>query len=131
MGIGPPEAWAPDRSVLERDGEIAHAADARIVEAHRRVAIEDVPLLAAACEALDLSSAAFANEGLAVHAPSPQVLARTLRAVRDSAPEPAGERQWCLVTNRRTTLSMLDDAGCRIAIVQRGADYLGSFPDEA
>lgn len=126
----PPDAWTPDRPVLQHDGHIADPEAARIVEEHRQTAIEDVPLVAAACEALDLSLAAFANEGLAVHAPEPAVLAETLKAARDGALPASAPRQWRIATNRRSTLTMLHDAGCRPELVSQGAGYLGSFADE-
>jgi Fe-S-cluster containining protein len=127
----PPEAWTPDWPVLERGGEPAEPVDARIIEDHRRVALEDVPALTAACQDLGLDSAAFANEGLAVHTPVPAVLADALRTARDGTALSASERQWRIVTNRGATHSMLISAGCSAGIVQRGSDYLGSFPDEA
>ncbi|MEJ2458705.1 MAG: YkgJ family cysteine cluster protein, partial [Novosphingobium sp.] len=79
----PPEAWSCEFPVLERGGEIADPEAARIVAAHRQAAAADVSVLAAACDALSLSTAAFANEGLAVHVPEPLDLAQILRAARD------------------------------------------------
>lgn len=126
----PPEAWAPEFPVLERNGEIADPEAARIVTEHRQAAADDVPVLAAACAALGLSTAAFANEGFAVHAIAPLTLAEALRAARDAAPLPDDPQPWTIVTNRRSTWTMLTDAECEAALVQQGAGYLGSFPDE-
>ncbi|MCJ2187850.1 YkgJ family cysteine cluster protein [Novosphingobium beihaiensis] len=126
----PPEAWASELPVLERDGAIADPEAARIVADHRQAVLAGVPVLAKACEALGLSSAAFANEGLAVHMPEPLVLSETLRGARDGGEEPAEARPWTLVTNRRPTLTMLTDAGCDAALIRQGPGYLGSFPDE-
>ena len=126
----PPEAWAPELPLLERDGEIADPEAARIVSEHRRIAIADVPAVAAACAALGLSSAAFANEGFAVHALDPGVLAEALRKARDGQQSHAESRHWTVVTNRRSTFRMLADAGCDASLVQQGAGYLGSFADE-
>lgn len=123
----PAEAWTPDRPLLTREGAIVDAEARRIVADHWRVGLEDVPAVAAACAALGISHAAFANEGLAVHAPAPEALAQALRSARE-APTP---RDWTIVTNRQPTLEMLRDAGCNAAWVSRGADYLGSFADEA
>ncbi|MCJ2178802.1 YkgJ family cysteine cluster protein [Novosphingobium album (ex Hu et al. 2023)] len=128
----PPEAWAPAFPVLERNGKIADTETANIVAEHRRTAVDDVPVLTMACHALGVSTAAFANEGFAVHTFDPQKLAEALRAVRDANPNqnaPAPQ-PWTVATNRRSTLTMLAGAGCEAALVQRGADYLGSFPDE-
>lgn len=127
----PPEAWDDDLPVLVRDGEIADPEAISIIEAHRRVALEDVPDLAAACEALGVDKAAFANEGLAVHAPDPLLLAETLQSVHGSAPCPTAARSWTILTNRGQTLSLLQEAGCLAELVTQGPDYLGSFADEA
>lgn len=124
----PPEAWAPEFPVLEQDGQIADPEAAAIVAEHRRIAVAEVPLFAAVSHALGLSSAAFANEGLAVHAVEPATLAKALRTAREAAPaEPCA---WTVATNRRSTLTMLTDAGCEAVLVRQGAGYLGSFPDE-
>ncbi|KHK91166.1 YkgJ family cysteine cluster protein [Novosphingobium malaysiense] len=126
----PPEAWNADLPVLTRDGEIAYPEAAGIIEAHRRIALEDVPDLATACEALGVNRAAFANEGLAVHAPDPHVLAKTLQSVRDGKAPPAARRNWTIVTNRKETLALLQQSGCHADLVSQGPGYLGSFPDE-
>ncbi|MDE1915140.1 MAG: YkgJ family cysteine cluster protein [Sphingomonadales bacterium] len=126
----PPEAWAADGPLLERDGTVVPSETADVVAEHRRIAIEDVPALEAACEALGVSSAAFAHEGLAVHTPDPALLARTLRMVNDRSESRGSPRNWTIVTNRGETLNLLRGVGCAAALVARGAGYLGSFPDD-
>ncbi|MFX5260740.1 hypothetical protein ABTD18_19725, partial [Acinetobacter baumannii] len=75
----PPEAWSSDHPLIVADGEAADAADAAIIADHRHAAIEDVPVLRALCRELGITTAAFANEGLAVHQLDPSALAAALR----------------------------------------------------
>ena len=52
------------------DGDlIADLQGANIVAEHRRALVDDVPVVSAACATLGITTAAFANEGLAVHVP--------------------------------------------------------------
>jgi Predicted Fe-S-cluster oxidoreductase len=127
----PPEAWTPDRPLLMHGETIADAGAAQIVADHRSTIIADTPRVALACETLGTDRAAFANEGLAVHQPSPAALTEALREARDVTLRNVSERSWTIVSNRRSTLSLLQDAGCEARLIRRGADYLGSFEDEA
>lgn len=124
----PPEAWTHDLPVLMADDIVADAQSARIVDDHRRSVIDDVMALNAVCDRLGWSQAGFANEGFAVLAPDAADLATALRHARDHAvPAP---RSWTILTNRTSTLCMLQSAGCDTALISKGADYLGSFSDE-
>lgn len=125
----PPEAWASHHPQLLQGDHIADVASADIVADHRRTLMEDVPVVAAACAALGISAAAFANEGLAVHQPDGRVLAAELRQAKTACINGQELRQWTIATNREGTRSMLAEAGCTASITYRGESYLGSFPD--
>lgn len=126
----PPEAWTPDRPVLMNDDHIADEQMVNIVADHRRTLLADVGVVAAACAALGIASAAFANEGLAVHQPDGADLAAALRQAKIACGDGQGAAPWTIVTNREGTRSMLAEAGCTAALTRHGESYLGSFPDE-
>ena len=126
----PPDAWALGHPPLMSGELIADPAGASIVGEHRRILIEDVPVVSATCTTLGISTAAFANEGLAVHTPEPSALATVLQTAKAASSHLPRAEQWAIVTNRRSTLAILESAGCQATLVARGDNYLGSFPDE-
>jgi Fe-S-cluster containining protein len=104
----PPEAWSEDRSLLTRDGTVVDDELSRLIETHRTASLLDVGVLSSLCQHLDITSAAFANEGYAVYSPAPTKLVEILTAaMRDGGPEDA-LRQWAFATNRGSTLRMLE-----------------------
>ena len=125
----PPEAWADEQPVYLRGGAVVQDETRRLIEEHRAVTHDDVPVKAAACALLGISRAALQNEGYAVHAPSPATLVAALQAARlaqtDADPAPA----WSIATNRQPTMQMLRDADAEPSLCNAGADYLGFFPD--
>lgn len=123
----PDEAWKADMPVLLEDGVIADPAARAIVAAHRQARIDDTPALEAVCAHLDISDAAFAGEGMAVHTPEPGILLDSLRQAHTEAlPQPRTGR-WAIVTNRRSTLELLHQAQCPARMVSSSAHFLGSF----
>lgn len=128
--VCPPEAWHESQPLLMSGARIADNEAARVLAAHRETARREVPLMEALCRKLDISAAAFANEGLAVHTPEPATLHSALRELAAGFAPPEGPANWTIVTNRAPTLAMLADAGCDAGMVTRGAGYLGSFADE-
>ncbi|MFM9936726.1 MAG: YkgJ family cysteine cluster protein [Novosphingobium sp.] len=126
----PPEAWTSDRPLLLNGDRIADTNLMDIVADHRRTLIDDVPVVAAACAALGIASAAFSNEGLAAHHPVGSVLAAALRQAKIDCDDNQELKHWTIVTNREVTRSMLAEAGCTTSLTSQGEGYLGSFPDE-
>lgn len=126
----PPEAWSSEHSLLMAGDAIADTQAASVLRDHQRVRIADVPALRAAADRLGWSRAGFANEGFAVFTPRPADLAKALRQARGDDGAQAESRQWTVVTNRKSTLATLFEAGCKAEPVSRGTDYLGSFPEE-
>ena len=113
------------------DGDlIADLQGANIVAEHRRALVDDVPVVSAACATLGITTAAFANEGLAVHVPEPSALVAALQSARNAPSHEPGLGHWTVLTNRQSTHAILETAGCTSLLVSRGDDYLGSFPDE-
>ena len=127
----PPEAWASSHPRLLRGDTIADLDSAKIVAEHRRTLTDDVAVVAAACAALNISEAAFANEGFAVHQPTGRCLSAELKRAKNAQGNTQTLKPWTIVTNRESTRSLLVEAGCITSTTRRGKNYLGSFPDEA
>ena len=127
----PPEAWTADRPLLMQGEAIADELDASIVAEHRRMARSDVPTVMRACAILGVATAAFANEGMVVHPPDRATLVAALQSAKTTEPAGREPTQWTIVTNRRSTHTLLGEAGCRTSMTRQGPGYLGSFPDEA
>ncbi|CAN5330166.1 YkgJ family cysteine cluster protein [soil metagenome] len=126
----PDEAWASEAPVLLDDGVIADPAAQAIVNAHRAARRRDAAALGAACLQLGISAAAFAGEGLAVHAPDATSLTDCLRQARTLTDGPPGTNQWEIVTNRQATLDLLHQSQCPARLVSSAKEFLGSFePD--
>ncbi|NLR69334.1 YkgJ family cysteine cluster protein [Novosphingobium sp. ERN07] len=124
----PPEAWAPDLPVLERDGKPATSQTAAILNDHRQATVNDLPLKARLAAALDFTEAALAGEGLASCEPAPaKFLAALNTAERTEESPPA---YWSIVTNRETTRAMLADLDCPVRLVATGYGFLSAFADE-
>ena len=126
----PPEAWAADRPLLMQDDAIADDHDAAIVAEHQLKACTDVPTVMSACTTLGIATAAFANEGMVVHAPDLTSLVAALRSAKSADPAARKPDQWTIVTNRRSTHAFLAEAGCHTSMTSQGQGFLGSFPDE-
>ncbi|MBC2667850.1 YkgJ family cysteine cluster protein [Novosphingobium piscinae] len=126
----PPEAWAPSNPCLMRGDHIADPALAEIVADHRRTLMDDVPVVASACAALNISTAAFANEGFAVHQPDGRYLSAELKRAKSAQSGGPTPQPWTVVTNRESTRSLLVEAGCIASTTRRGPSYLGSFADD-
>lgn len=128
--VCPPEAWDESHPALMAGSQIVDDEAARVLAAHREMAMREVPLIKALCRMLGIAEAAFANEGLAVHTPEPANLHGALRELIGGFAPPAGGADWTILTNRAPTFDMLAGVGCHAAIVKRGAGYLGSFADD-
>lgn len=126
----PDEAWGIDAPILLEDGVITDPTAREIVNTHRQARIRDAAALGTACLQLGISTAAFAGEGLAVHAPDPTALVNCLRQARASSGGAPGTSRWEILTNRQPTLELLHQLQCPARLVTSAAEFLGSFvPD--
>ncbi|MFY7837734.1 MAG: YkgJ family cysteine cluster protein [Novosphingobium sp.] len=124
----PPEAWAANLPVLERDGGAAAPEIRTILTEHRRAMIDDVNTKARLAAALDFTEAALAGEGLATCAPSPSEFLAALDLAQ--AGKVAAHERWRIITNRETTRAMLADLDCPVRLVATGYGFLSAFADE-
>lgn len=126
----PPDAWTSEHPLLMVGDMIADPESAEIVAEHRQALVDDVRVVSASCSVLGITDAAFANEGLAVHTPGASAIVAALRSAKDAPSIAPRLNNWTVVTNRRSTLAILDAAGCTASLIPRGDDYLGSLSDE-
>ncbi len=122
----PDDAWSSTQPILQRSGQVVPAGVRQAIQGMRFAAVTDTIGKARLADRLAIDTAAFANEGLAVHRPA----AATLRAALEhvlSTDKPAGDPMpWRIVTNRYSTLVMLQEAGC--VGIAASDDYIGFFP---
>lgn len=128
----PPEAWGDARPLFERAGRVVSEETRRLIDEQRAVMLADLPAKAMACALLGIDTAAFGNEGLVVHMPTPRALHAALIEARAASAGGGAvmPRRWRLLTNRAATLAMLNDAGAEAGMTTAGEGYLAFFPDE-
>jgi Fe-S-cluster containining protein len=131
----PPEAWSPDKPLLMGDLRLVDSHTQDLIEQTRAADIADVECKAALCTALEIDSAALANEGFVIYSPARENMLAALRQAQ--AASFAGERatQWTLVSNRITTVDTLKSVGAVGALAATSNasafEYLGFFPSSA
>lgn len=127
----PPEAWDPAQPLLTRGAVPADPALARTMAAYRRTAADDIAALIAVCALLGWSRAGFANEGFATMATDPARLNAAMASARRDPGAVAPVRNWTIATNRRSTLALLQSAGCAAEMADPQSGYRGVFAPEA
>jgi len=128
----PTEAWSVEHPLLLRDG---HVADARVranIRQSRDTDRRNVAIKRRLCMALNLNSAALADEGFVVHSPDRGVLLTELaRAAEDGDTETA-DADWCFISNRAETVASLAVHGALASLAGTSGkppfEYLGFHP---
>jgi Fe-S-cluster containining protein len=136
----PPEAWAADRPLLQRQGRLMDAAVRRDIQQSRDTDARTVEVKRRLCTALHLECAALADEGFVVYSPErPVLLAALGRAVAepditDHDAEMA-DASWRFVSNRSETIDSLSGRGAVGSLMGAGAhpsfEYIGFRPPSA
>jgi Fe-S-cluster containining protein len=125
----PPEAWAKDQPLLQREERLMNDVISRDVEMSRAAEVLDAGVKSRLCLALNLAHTALVHEAVVVYSPSAQTLlsALALATATDSSQEPPA--QWRFVSDQQETLETLAKSG-GIALHLRDAEaasfqYLG------
>lgn len=137
----PADAWSDAGPVFMRAGQIANADTAALIAQSRGADERDRVAKTHLCELLGYDTAALANEGFAVYAPSRLRLEAALQAARESGAqlndlEPRSSHPWHFITNRSTTLATLQSIGASAGQAEdrsRSAEvpaYLGFFDED-
>jgi Fe-S-cluster containining protein len=124
----PPEAWAPQHPLLERDGLIVDDSVRRSIELARATDARETAVRRRLCAALEVMDTALADEGFVVHSPAIAVLLPALTAAMSSEDNAPAPPPWRFVSNHAATLAGLQASGA-VAIhahaAAPGAQYLG------
>jgi Fe-S-cluster containining protein len=125
----PPEAWTADQPVIQRGGRITDACIRENIEQSRETDRRNVGIKQRVCAALNIHSAAVADEGFVVHSPDAAALLAELTRAVDN---PAGEipdAQWHFVSNRAESVDSLASQGALASLAGDGEkqhyEYLG------
>jgi hypothetical protein len=116
------------KPLFAEGGKPVSASTVLLIEQHREATRNDVVPQARACALLEADTAALGNEGHVAHSPSPKLLVATLEQAHLA--NDAGPRRWTIVTNRKSTHVMLEEADALAAIERDGTAYMGFFADE-
>jgi Fe-S-cluster containining protein len=107
----PPEAWGAEHPLLVRNNRIVNQSVEDDIECWRDRNERDVHVKRKVCAALNLLTAAIAQEGFFVHSPPTVDLLEVLSLLKDETDAAASQTQWLLVADRVETLERLTQAG--------------------
>jgi Fe-S-cluster containining protein len=107
----PPEAWAGHHPLLQRRERVVSPVIQDDIRRWRESNVRDVHVKRELCAALNLLTAAIAQEGFFIHSPPIADLRRALSQPRGESDAVSGELQWRLVSDRDETLQRLLQAG--------------------
>ncbi len=125
----PPEAWTADQPLIQREGRLVDAGIRENIERSRDADRSHVGVKQRVCRALNIDSAALANEGFVVHSPDQTALqAELTRAAADPAAA-APDAAWRFVSNRSESVAALVSQGAIASLPadcpDGSGDYLG------
>ena len=128
----PPEAWTDDQPLIQRDGELIDPRVREDVQRWRDADGSGAHIMRRLCAALQLDTAAVADEGFLVYSPDAAVLSTALAAALPDCDDGTPSPPWRFVTNRAQTLASLAARGalCSLAgeIGNARFEYLGFQP---
>jgi Fe-S-cluster containining protein len=107
----PPEAWMDDQPLLLRDGRVMSDLIRQNTQLARDTDALDVEVKRRLCSALNLNSAALANEGFVVYSPERAGLLTALRHATDERDDQALQTDWRFISNRSDTIASLEISG--------------------
>jgi Fe-S-cluster containining protein len=107
----PPEAWAANLPVLQRDGAVVDEVIRQDIQLSRNAAALDADVKARVCVALNMIDTALVHEAVLVYSPTAETLLSALAFAlsTDSAREPAAP--WRFVSDRTETVDALAKNG--------------------
>ena len=122
----PPEAWGADCSPFMRGGLLVDADTRALIDESIAASLNDVAVKALLCNVLGIRTAAMANEGFAVHAPSRALLAQTLNELMgiEGAPSIPVQAGWTFVSQRAETVAALAEIGMDAMAPDAAGEYL-------
>jgi Fe-S-cluster containining protein len=117
----PPEAWTPDRPVLQHDGVLVDAVIANDIESSRAADARDAEVKGRACVAMNSMDTALVHEAMLAYSPSAATLLAALSgAVATDAPQ-GPPPPWRFVSDRTETVALLSTRGADAFQLDRAA----------
>jgi Fe-S-cluster containining protein len=117
----PPEAWATDQPVLQRNGAVLSDVIRRDIQLSRDTDAVDAAAKNRLCVALNITDTALVHEAVLVYSPAIEVLSSALAVAMATAGARNAQAQWRFVSNLPDTIANLA-AGGGIARRSLGAD---------
>jgi Fe-S-cluster containining protein len=117
----PPEAWAKDLPVLQRNGVVMSDVIRRDIQLSRDTDAIDVAAKNRLCAALNISDTALVHEAVLIYSPTIEVLSSALAVAMATEGARNAQAQWRFVSNLPETIENLA-AGGGIALRSRDVD---------
>jgi Fe-S-cluster containining protein len=125
----PPEAWAADGPVLQRNGCVEDDVVRANIERSRLNDALDARIKARLCAALHLNAAALAEEGFVVYSPDRAILLDELKRAAEDQGMGVPETSWEFASNQSSTVASIASIGAIGSLVgnedDRPYEYLG------
>ena len=127
----PPEAWAANGPLLQRDGRVEDDVVRADISLAQQKGALDVPIKARVCAALKINATALADEGFVVYSPDRAALLHEIaRAAQDGGDIP--DSSWIFVSNQSATVASIASIGGIGSLVRpeddRPYQFLGFRP---
>jgi Fe-S-cluster containining protein len=124
----PPEAWAANGPVLQRNGRVEDEVVRADIALARQNGALDVPIKARLCAALKINAAALVDEGFVVYSPDRAALLHEItRAAQTGSDIP--ESSWIFISNQSATVASIASIGGICSLVgtedERPYQFLG------
>jgi len=107
----PPDAWAADHPVLQRDGLLVDQAMSRDVRRSRDTDAADADVKRRLCVTLRMSDAALVHEAVLMYSPPPQDLVSALMAAVAGDDRAADPADWRFVSDQQSSIDRVVTAG--------------------
>jgi Fe-S-cluster containining protein len=117
----PPEAWATDQPILQRNGSVVSDVIRRDIQSSRHTDAIDAAVKNRLCVALKITDTALVHEAVLVYSPTIEVLSSALAVAMATAGARITQAQWRFVSNLPETIENLAASG-GIALRLRDAD---------
>jgi Fe-S-cluster containining protein len=107
----PPEAWATDQPILQRNGTVMSDVIGRDIQSSRDTDAIDVAVKNRLCAALNVTDTALVHEAVLVYSPTIEALSSALAFATATEGARSAQAQWRFVSNLPETIENLTASG--------------------
>src|SRR5450631_3115069 len=107
----PPEAWAQEHPLLQRQGRVMSEAIREDIQRSRDADALDVDVKRRLCAAMHVVDAAVTLEGFLVYSPPIPILRNAIASAIENADAAPANTEWRFVSDRVETIERLANAG--------------------